>query len=128
MTLPSDPARSPQGGITLLETMVVLSILTLVLVAVSTGFRGPSPALQARGLASEVIATASEARQQAIRTGEPKQMEVSDYLSDCDGDAPEPPVFYADGSMFTESLCVETEGYVLEISTDRLTGRVWLPE
>lgn len=108
----SDIAGS-RAGVTLLETMVALAVLSLIVAVAATAARGPSPRLQEEAAIANLARQAQDARLRAIQEGRVVEMVTEDV---CEG--AETPVFYPDGSARFGPLCVGTR----EIPLRPLTG------
>lgn len=104
--------------------LVALTLLALLMLGATRAFNGPSPAVQARSLASKFIEQAGIARQNAVRGGHAVSITPQGGITDCQGAQPAPVKFFADGSMLAPPLCVEIAGMVLPLKTDALTGRI----
>lgn len=103
----------PRSGVTLLETMVALAVLSLIVAVVATSARPPSARLQEEAAVAELVRAAQDTRLRAIQEGRPVTMAEG---TACDGAVT--PVFYPDGSARFGPLCVGTR----EIAVRPLTG------
>ena len=110
----SEPS-GPRAGVTLLETMVSLAILSLVLAVAATAVRPPSPWLQEQAAIAELTRRAQETRLRAI-TETLALVMVTDALCP---DAP-PPTFFADGSATGGPVCVGSQ----ELAIRPFTGAI----
>jgi Tfp pilus assembly protein FimT len=119
MTLPSDQQWHASSGVTLLETLVVLSILAFIVGAVAGLRRGPSPGLSLKRAAAERVETAAQQREAAIRSGLETKLLIEDSC-----DAGKTIRFRPDGTAQGPDICLALSGHSLRLVLDPLTGRL----
>lgn len=121
-------SAEPQRGFTLVELLVVLTLLALASAVVLPRFvssAGPSARSQAAGVASVL----RDARQQAIATARPVAVPIDGSLIAAqgpDGRVLREILFFPDGSSSGGSLVVELRQRRAVVDVDDLTGAVRL--
>lgn len=116
--------RPSNAGISLLEMLVALALLSLLLLGATRAFKTPSPSLQAKSIASTLIEEGGIARQTAIRNRVLVVLDPQRPVTDCRGNDAPPIQFFSDGSLLSRKLCIEIDNTVFPLSTDALTGRI----
>jgi general secretion pathway protein H len=123
---PTSSATRAERGFTLVELLVVLTLLGLLAAMVLPRFSGrlgPTAQERAAGLADQLRA----AREQAISTARPTRVPVDPAMA-----RPDPPaedaaiLFFPDGSSSGGRLLVDGGGPPAAVEIDDLTGRVRL--
>ena len=112
--------RTARAGVSLLEALVALAILSLVLGASAAGLRGPSPRLRLQGELAELRRGAAETRARAVLTGTPAALPIE---AGCGAPA-SMILFLADGTARGVGPCLESGDAVLWLDLDPLTGRL----
>lgn len=114
-------------GFTLLEMLVVLTLIAIISTLGLRSFRPPSPSLQLNEMFSEFLLVASTARSRAINLGTPQTLtfihEQFD-LSNCQNAPVQSITFFVDGTATPITICAETGGEILQFHIDGLTGRL----
>ncbi|MCW3783539.1 prepilin-type N-terminal cleavage/methylation domain-containing protein [Defluviimonas salinarum] len=109
-------ARS-DAGFTLMETLVVLAILSLILGASVATLRPGAPQLALEKRAAGVIREAASLRRQAIAEAAPRRIEVET----CHG-ARQSVAFFPDGTAAGPDLCLAEGDRELLLMLDPMTG------
>lgn len=134
-----------QSGFTLLELLVVLTVLALMYALAAPRLGAGLPGVSARGAARDLVAVLQEGRSLALT--EQRQVEVSidgearslqldgrpqplrgkaEIRGSDTGTEPVAVLFYPDGSSSGIELRVEQENHRYHVNVDWLTGRVAL--
>lgn len=110
-----------KAGYTILETLIVLTIVSLLVVTVTSTEFGPSEGLQSRQRQANAIALLADLRTRAV--SEHKAIQLQDSIELCDP-VPEEIRFDKFGSLNTEQVCILIEGTEATVSIDPITGLV----
>ena len=134
-----------QSGFTLLELLVVLTVLALMYALAAPRLGAGLPGVSARGAARDLVAVLQEGRSLALTEqrqvvvsidaearslqldGRPQPLRGRAEIHAIDTETePVAVLFYPDGSSSGIELRVEQENHLYRVSVDWLTGRVAL--
>lgn len=108
------------AGVSLLEMMVVLSILALVLSAAAWRLGTATTGPNLRSSALSVVAKVEAMRREAIETGSTVSLTVPG--ADCQSKGDVRLVYFRDGSVRGQDLCVRQGDQAVRLPLDHLTG------
>jgi general secretion pathway protein H len=125
---PTSPAPTADGGFTLLELLVVLTLLAILSAAVLPRFMaGAAPS--ARDWAARAAHELRAARQTAIAAARPVRVPITAdnaRLRTFDGRAADAVMFFPDGGSSGGQITFEHRGRAAIVTVDDLTGAVRL--
>lgn len=108
-----------QSGLSFLEVMIVLAVLSLSATLFMTVDRLPSRSFQFERLAAEVKARAAAVRNGAVVDGTQRAFDLGPYSCDTMSSAI---MFSTDGTASTGSACFEIDGLRATMDMDPITG------
>ncbi len=111
----------PTSGFSLLEVLIVLSVMALTVTAVTNGRVGTSPAMKLEAQASHLQQTIATARAEAIRNN--KQVAVTLDQTLC-AQSDDTLTFHPDGTAGAVNICLKQDSLELVLNLDPLTGQL----
>ncbi len=124
----TSPSATADGGFTLLELLVVLTLLALVVTTVLPRFvagSGPS----ARDWAARAAYELNAARREAIIAARPVRVPIASDVArvrTVDGQVTDAVLFFPDGGSSGAVITFELRGRIATLTVDDLTGAVRL--
>ncbi|MDO6591940.1 hypothetical protein DS901_02500 [Loktanella sp. D2R18] len=109
------------SGFSLLEVLIVLSVVALTIAALSTTRLGPSPAMALETQASQLQQTVATARAEAIRNNKQTTITLDHTLCTQSDDTL---TFYPDGTANAANICLQQETLERALKLDPLTGQL----
>jgi len=126
MRLPFETKPATNLGVSILEMLVVLTIVALILSVSALGLRGPSETMTLKNLGAELIEKASKARHQAIaeQSVQELNLDAASPAQSCESDDPVSLVYFPNGSVLGDDICLDGPSMQLRLRVDRLTGLI----
>lgn len=111
----------PNSGFSLLEVLIVLSVLALTITALSTNRLGPSPAMVLETQVSQLRQTVASAKSDAIRNN--TQIGITLVQTLC-AQSDDTLTFYPDGTAKAANICLQQETLERALKLDPLTAQL----
>ena len=108
-------------GFSLLEVLIVLTVMALTVSAFSTNRIGPSPAMMLETSASELQQRVAKVRYQAIRGNQQMTIQLDQSLC---VETSKALTFYPDGTAQDATVCLQQDTLELHLKLDPLTGQL----
>ena len=113
---------SSRAGFSLLEVLVVVTLLALLAGLSFAGLRPPSKGLRLSRQISELEKRFAEDRLAAVRLGQLVETDLSDWL--CNPEGTHMAVFRPDGTARGPDICLSAGDLTKRFAFDHLTGRL----